>query len=193
MKKIIVATKNKNKVIEIAKILPEYEIITMEEAGIDVEIEENGTTFEENALIKAKTVKNMIQNAIVIADDSGLCVSCLDGQPGIYSARYGGHDLDYKIKNKMLIDEVNAKNTPDRSAKYVCSIACVDEEEHVFTAECYGEITNEQSGNNGFGYDPIFYLKEYKKTMAEISPEVKNEISHRAIALRMLKEYFNNK
>ncbi len=193
MKRIIVATKNKNKVIEIAKILPEYEIVTMEEAGIDIEIEEDGTTFEENALIKAKAVKEFVKDDIVIADDSGLCVTCLDGAPGIYSARYGGHELDYGIKNRMLIDEVNAKNTTDRSAKYVCSIACVDEEEHVFTGECHGEITKDPSGSNGFGYDPIFFVKEYNKTMAEISPKVKNEISHRAEALKMLKSYFKTK
>lgn len=186
--KIIAATKNQNKLREFGEILRGFEIISQEEAGIDIDVEETGTTFEENSMLKAKAIFEATGIA-AIADDSGLCVDALGGEPGIYSARYGGEDLDDSGRVKLLLE--NMKSVPDekRSARFVCVITLVDKK-GVITArgECEGKINYEPRGENGFGYDPVFYVEEYKKTMAEISPDEKNLISHRGKALKIFAE-----
>ncbi len=187
-KKFILATKNKNKAREFSQILgDEYEIITRDEAGLsDVEVVEDGLTFEENAIKKARAVY-AASGIPVIADDSGLCVTALGDAPGVYSARYAGKHGDDEANLNKVLAELEGKT--DRSAKFVCAIAFVEEySAKTFVGRCYGEITKEKKGENGFGYDPVFYIKEYKKTMAELSPEIKNKISHRAKACLALKE-----
>ena len=194
--KIIFATGNKNKMKEIRMILSDLgmEILYMKEVGIDVEVEEDGKTFEENAMIKAKAiagldkVKNM--NAIVMADDSGLEIDYLNKEPGIYSARYAGTDTSYDIKNSLLLSRMKGVPDEERTARFVCAIAAAFPDGEVITTEgtVEGRIGYEERGSNGFGYDPIFYLPEYKMSTAELSPELKNEISHRGRALRLMKE-----
>lgn len=190
MKKLIFATGNEGKMKEVRMILADlgYEILSMKEAGIDIEIEENGTTFEENAIIKAKAIMEMT-GELVLADDSGLEVDYLNKEPGIYSARYAGHDTPYSVKNQMIIDRL--KNVPDekRTARFVCAIAAVFPDKKVVTAQATmeGRIGYEIQGENGFGYDPIFYLPEFQCTSAQLTPEQKNEISHRGKALRKIR------
>lgn len=189
--KIIFATGNENKVKEIREILKGsgIEVITMKEAGIDVDIVEDGKTFEENALIKARTVMKAA-GFPALADDSGLSIDALDGAPGIYSARYLGHDTSYDVKNRHILDEL--KNVPDekRGARFTCAMALVlpDAREFVKTGVMEGRIAHDIAGANGFGYDPIFFLPEYGKTSAEISPAEKNSISHRGKALRAMEQ-----
>ena len=186
--KIIAATKNKNKLREFGEILRGFEIISQEEAGVDIEVEETGTTFEENSMLKAKAIFEATGIA-AIADDSGLCVDALGGAPGVYSARYGGEGLDDEGRVQLLLE--NMKNIPkgERSARFVCAITLVDKD-RIITArgECEGEIDYEPKGENGFGYDPVFYVEKYKKTMAQISPDEKNAISHRGKALGIFAE-----
>jgi len=191
LKKIIIATRNKGKALEFKKIMEGYEVITQEEAGIDVEVIETGATFEENALIKARAI-SLLSGEDVIADDSGLEVFCLDGRPGIYSARYGGEDADDNTKMKLLNNEIDESGSDDRSARFVSVIALVhaDGSEHTFRGECAGSIIREPKGDGGFGYDPIFYVEEYDQTFAQMPADLKNKISHRANALCKLKEYF---
>lgn len=185
---VIAATKNNGKLKELNRVMEDYDItlVSMKDADICVEIVEDGETFEENALIKARTL-HKITGKPVIADDSGLCVNCLGGRPGVYSARYGGEDLDYPSKMKMLIDEIKNQGTDDRSAYYACTIVYIDKDskEYVFYGRCDGEIAEAPRGEGGFGYDPIFIAKD-GKTMAELSDEEKDEISHRGKALRLL-------
>lgn len=191
MDKIIFATGNKDKLKEIRMILSGtgLEIISMKEAGVTGDIEENGTTFEENALIKARAVCSMT-GFPALADDSGLVIDALNGEPGVQSARYLGHDTSYDIKNNDLIRRLDGVPDEKRSARFVCAIACALPDGRSFTEEAAmeGRIGYEIRGENGFGYDPIFYLPEYGCTSAEISPEEKNRISHRGKALRAMKD-----
>ncbi len=189
MKSIILASNNKDKVKEVKEILKGYDIISMKEAGIDVDIEENGTTFEENALIKARAIMKLTDQ-ITMADDSGLEIDYLNKAPGVYSARFMGHDTSYDIKNKALIQKLEGVKESDRSGRFVCAIAVCfpDGREIVKRGTMEGLIAEEIKGDNGFGYDPIVYLPEYGKTSGELAPEEKNKISHRGKALALIKE-----
>lgn len=191
MKKIIFATGNQGKLKEIREILDmqDVEIVTMKEAGIDVPIIEDGTTFEENAIIKVKTIAAET-NEIVLADDSGLEIDYLNKEPGVYSARYAGEDTPYTIKNQMLIDRLEGVELEKRTARFVCVIAAALPDGTVITTRgtIEGYIGYEPAGENGFGYDPIFYVPEYNCTTAQLSMEQKNELSHRGKALRAMKE-----
>lgn len=191
MKKLIFATGNAGKMKEIRMILADmgYEILSMKEEGIDPEIIEDGTTFEENAVIKAKAVA-ALTDAIVLADDSGLEIDALNKEPGIYSARYMGEDTSYHVKNNNLIERLEGVPEERRTARFVCAIAAVlpDGKVLVTTGTIEGRIGYEEKGENGFGYDPIFYVPEYGCTSAELTEEQKNEISHRGKALRAMRE-----
>ena len=189
MKRIILASNNKDKVKEVKEILKGYDIISMKEAGIDVDIEENGTTFEENALIKARAIMKLT-GQITMADDSGLEIDYLNKAPGVYSARFMGHDTSYDIKNKALIQKLEGVKGSDRSGRFVCAIAVCfpDGREIVKRGTMEGLIAEEIKGDNGFGYDPIVYLPEYGRTSGELAPEEKNKISHRGKALALIKE-----
>ena len=198
MKKIVFATGNAGKMKEIREILADLpvEIYSMKEAGISVEIDENGKTFEENAKIKAQTVAGCTDgDMIVLADDSGLEVDALNGEPGVYSARYMGEDTPYTVKNNHIIELLKDVEGDDRSARFVCVIACVFPDGRSFTCRgvVEGQIGYSEKGENGFGYDPIFYVPELGCTTAELKPEDKNQISHRGRALtemyRKMKEY----
>lgn len=167
----------------------DVEILSMKEAGISVDIEENGTTFEENALIKANAVA-AYTDAIVLADDSGLEIDYLNKEPGVYSARYMGEDTSYTIKNQNLLDRLNGVPKEQRTARFVCANAAVlpDKETLVTRETIEGYIGFEPQGENGFGYDPIFYVDEYNCSTASLPPDKKNEMSHRGKALRAMKE-----
>ena len=192
MQTLIFATGNQNKVREIREILsdfPDVEILTMKEAGISADIVENGTTFEENARIKAEEISR-ISGKIVLSDDSGLEIDALNKEPGIYSARYLGEDTSYHIKNNALIERLEGVPDEKRTARFVCAVAAAipGRETLVVRGEMEGRIGYEEKGENGFGYDPIFFLPEYGQTSAEIPPEEKNRISHRGKALRAMRE-----
>lgn len=191
MKKIIFATGNAGKMKEIREILSdmEAEILSMSEAGIQADIVEDGTTFEENAVIKARTIAD-IANEIVLADDSGLEVDYLGKEPGIYSARYMGEDTSYEIKNQNILDRLSGVPKEKRTARFVCAIAAAlpGGEVMTVTETVEGYIGERPAGTNGFGYDPIFYVEEYGCTTAELTEEQKNAISHRGKALRAMKE-----
>lgn len=190
MKKLIFATGNENKMKEIRMILGDldYEILSMKEAGIDADIVEDGKTFEENAIIKATAISKL-SGCLVLADDSGLEVDYMDKMPGIYSARWMGEDTSYRIKNKAIIDKLEGVPDEKRTARFVCVIAAAFPDGRVVTKRgtIEGIIGYEERGENGFGYDPIFFLPEYGKTTAELSPEEKNQISHRGRALELIK------
>lgn len=190
MKKIIFATQNQGKVKEIKKILEglPVEVLTMEEAGIDIDIEENGTTFEENAVIKAEAL-TAYTDAIILADDSGLEIDCLNKEPGVYSARYLGKDTPYEVKNQIILDRIKDIQDEERTARFVCAIAAAGKNipTMVTLATIEGHIGHEAKGKNGFGYDPIFFINDFKKSTAELSAEEKNKISHRAKALEAMK------
>ena len=190
-KRIVFATGNAGKMREIREILSdlELEVVSMKEIGIDIPIEEDGITFEENALIKARAVAGQC-GEIVLADDSGLEVDYLNGDPGIYSARYMGEETPYSIKNAAIIERLAGVPDEKRTARFVCAIAAVfpDGQELVTLGEIQGRIDYEEKGKNGFGYDPIFYVPEFGKTTAELTDEEKNSISHRGRALRKMKE-----
>ncbi len=190
MRKIIVATCNQDKIKEIRGILAGdgIEYVSLEDEGLkDIDIKEDGSTFEENAVIKAKTVSEAT-GLMVLADDSGLEVDYLGGAPGIYSARYMGEDTPYTIKNNHIIEELKDAEGDERSARFVCAMACVFPDGRVITTEgkVEGRIAYEEKGGNGFGYDPIFYLPEKGCTTAQLKPEEKNAISHRGRALRAM-------
>lgn len=190
MTKIIVATGNQNKMKEIREIIKreDIEFVSLKDEGLqDIEIVEDGKTFEENAVIKAKTIAGITKN-IVIADDSGLEVDYLDKAPGVYSARYMGEDTPYTIKNNHIIELLKDAKGEERSARFVCVIACVMPDGETFTTRgtIEGRIGYEEKGENGFGYDPIFYLPERGCTTAELPSEQKNEISHRGRALKAM-------
>ena len=205
MKRVIFATGNENKMREVREILAELpvEILSMKEAGISSDPDENGETFEENALIKAKAVAEEVRRKksegllsfdtdhtqiTVMSDDSGLVIDALGGEPGIYSARYLGYDTDYNYKMEQIMKRM--ENVPDseRTARFVAAVAAIfpDGSEHVVRGTMEGVIARGIYGQNGFGYDPFFYLPEYGKTSAEITEEQKNEISHRGKALRAM-------
>ena len=193
MKKIIFATGNENKMKEIRMILADcgYEILSMKQAGINVDVVEDGSTFEENAIIKATAISKLAgEDCVVLADDSGLEVDYLNKEPGIYSARYEGVDTPYSIKNQIIIDRLAGVEGEARSARFVCAIAAAFPDGRVETRRgtIEGRIAFEPAGENGFGYDPIFYVPEFGKTTAELDPEEKNKVSHRGNALRMIKE-----
>lgn len=196
MNRIIFATGNEGKMREIREILKDlpYEVVSLKEAGIEADIEENGKTFEENAIIKAKTICEMSKE-IVLADDSGLEVDYLNKEPGIYSARYLGEDTPYSIKNKSIIDRLEGVEKSQRTARFVCAIAAAFPNGDVYTTRgtIEGYIGYEERGMNGFGYDPIVYVDELGKTTAELSMEEKNKISHRGNALRKMKEILGEK
>ena len=191
--RIIFATKNNHKMKEIREILDGrgYEILSMAEAGVDIDVVEDGTTFEENALIKSRTIRDYIGDAIVLSDDSGLEVDYLGGNPGIYSARWLGDDTSYDVKNTMLLNMMEGVPEEYRTARFVCALAAAfpDGTDKVVRGTIEGIIGYEIAGENGFGYDPIFFVPEYRCTTAEMTPEQKNEISHRGKALRMIAEY----
>lgn len=191
MKKIIFATGNEGKMKEIRRILadPQLEILSLKDAGIHADIDENGKSFEENAMIKAEAICKMT-GEIVLADDSGLEIDYLNKEPGIYSARYMGEDTSYHIKNANLIERLEGVPDEKRTARFVCAIAAVLPNGEVLHSEgtIEGIIGYEEQGENGFGYDPIFYLPQYGCTTAQLEPDVKNELSHRGKALRAIKE-----
>ena len=194
--KIIFATGNKGKIKEIQMILADLgvEVITMKEAGIEIDIEENGKTYEENALIKSRAVAGhsiaKASNSIVMADDSGLEIDYLNNEPGIYSARYLGEDTSYRIKNANLIERLEGVADEERTARFVCAIAAVlpDGREITTRGIIEGIIGYEEKGANGFGYDPIFYVPRFGRTTAELTEEEKNQVSHRGNALKLMKE-----
>ena len=193
---IIFATGNMDKMHEIKKIMGDLlingepvRIYSMKEKGIDIDIEENGSTYAENATIKAKAVAKLYPESIVLADDSGLEVDYLNKEPGIYSARYMGHDTPYHDKNMNIIERLQNAKGAERSARFVCSIAAVLPGGEVLTTTqtMEGRIANEERGANGFGFDPIFLIPPYENTSAEISEDEKNAISHRGKALREMR------
>ena len=189
--RIIFATGNEGKMREIRLILADLglPILSMKEAGAEPEIVENGATFGENAEIKARAVWNLTGD-IVLADDSGLEVDYIGGEPGIYSARYLGEDTPYEVKNRSIIERLKEAGGQERSARFVCNIAAMLPDGQVLHTEAVmeGLIAGEPAGEGGFGYDPILYLPQFGKTSAEITMEQKNEISHRGKALRAMKE-----
>lgn len=191
MKKIIFATGNEGKMKEIRDILSDMDVkvLSMKEAGINVDIVEDGTTFEENAIIKAKTICELC-GEITLADDSGLEIDYLNKEPGVYSARYMGEDTSYRIKNANLIERLEGVPDEKRTARFVCAVAAAFPGGSVKTVRetMEGCIGYEEKGENGFGYDPIFFLPEYGCTSAELSMEEKNKISHRGKALRAIKD-----
>ena len=196
---IMFATGNKDKVFEIKEILSDIgsigKVVSMKEAGIDIDIDENGSTFEENAMIKAsavfdEAVKRGMKDICVLADDSGLCVEALNGEPGIYSARYMGKETSYREKNANIISRVNNEGNGNRRAQFVCAIAAVfpDGTKKCVRGTMDGEIAYEEKGSNGFGFDPIFFIPSLNCTTAELKPSEKHAISHRGKALRMMKK-----
>lgn len=191
MRKLIFATGNQGKMKEIREILADMdvEILSMKEAEVDLDIQEDGVTFQENAIIKAKAVQEAT-GELTLADDSGLEIDYLNGEPGVYSARYMGEDTSYRIKNANLIERLEGVPMEQRTARFVCVIAAAFPDGRVETARATieGVIGYEERGQNGFGYDPIFYVPEYNCSTAELSPEQKNAISHRGKALRQMKE-----
>ena len=203
MDTIIFATGNKNKMIEIRMILADLgcKILSQKEAGIQADVVEDGQTFEENALIKATTIADIARkmpeykNAVVLADDSGLEIDALNKEPGIYSARYMGEDTSYDIKNQALIDRLEGVPDEKRTARFVCAIAAAlpDGSTEVVRGTMEGRIGYEITGENGFGYDPIFYLPQFGCSSAELEPAKKNELSHRGEGLRKMRKVLEEK
>lgn len=203
MDTIIFATGNKNKMIEIRMILADLgcRILSQKEAGIQADVVEDGQTFEENALIKATTIADIARkmpeykNAVVLADDSGLEIDALNKEPGIYSARYMGEDTSYDIKNQALIDRLEGVPDEKRTARFVCAIAAAlpDGSTEVVRGTMEARIGYEITGENGFGYDPIFYLPQFGCSSAELEPEKKNELSHRGEGLRKMRKVLEEK
>ena len=197
--RLIFATGNEHKMKEIREILDEskYEIISMKEAGVDIDIVEDGKTFEENALIKAKAVME-VTGQLTLADDSGLEIDALNGEPGIYSSRYLGEDTSYVKKNSVILERLKDVPEEKRSARFVCAVAAAfpDGQTKVIRGTMEGDRKSTRlnsshvsiKGENGFGYDPIFYLPQYGKYSAELSSDEKNAISHRGEALRRIRE-----
>lgn len=188
-KKIYVATNNNGKLKEIKAILPDFEVLAIKDLGFDFDVEEDGQTFAENSYKKAHALYKLTA-CRVIADDSGLCVDALDGAPGVYSARYAGEHGNDEENTRKLLEDMADLPDEKRTARFVCDICYIDEGGEVFHAygECGGYISRTPKGENGFGYDPVMYIPEYGKTMAELTPEEKNKMSHRAKALAVLKE-----
>lgn len=203
VRKIIFATGNEHKMVEIRMILEDLgaEILSQREAGIEADVVEDGATFEENALIKATEIAKAarkipgLEEAVVLADDSGLEIDYLNKEPGIYSARYMGEDTSYDIKNQTLIDRLEGVPDEQRTARFVCAIAAAfpDGSSEVSRGVMEGVIGYESAGENGFGYDPIFFLPEYGCTSAQLAPEKKNELSHRGEGLRKMRAILERK
>jgi XTP/dITP diphosphohydrolase len=195
MRKIIFATSNEGKMDEIRYILKgmDFKLLSLKDIGINVDIEENGKSFEENAIIKAEAISKMT-GEIVMADDSGLEVDYLDKAPGIYSARYLGEDTPYSVKNSYILNQLKNIRMDQRSARFICVIACSFPDSNTITRTgiIEGAIAEKISGSNGFGYDPIFLVPELKCTTAEMPVELKNQISHRGKALRAIKEVLSD-
>ena len=199
--RLIFATGNKGKMNEIREIMSDsVPVLSMAEAGVSTDVEEDGNSFMENSFIKARAVARTckekgIDDAIVLADDSGLVVDALNGEPGIYSARYLGEDTPYSIKNAKIIERLNGVKDEDRTARFVCAIACVMPDGREYSAEATyeGAIGYEERGEHGFGYDPIFYLPDRGVYSAELDPDEKNRISHRGKALQLMKEILADK
>ncbi len=191
MRRLIVATRNKGKIAEIGKLLEgmQFEVISMEQAGMQAEIEEIGYSFQENCLIKAKTIFDAI-GGVVLADDSGLEVEYLNGAPGIYSSRFAGENATDADRVRKLLRLMEGVPKEKRSARFVCAVTAILEDGTVLkdSAVCEGYIAEEPKGINGFGYDPVFFLPEMNMTMAEIGSDTKNKISHRAKALQLIKK-----
>ena len=191
MKRIIIATSNEGKMKEFRRLLAHknVEILSMHEAGIDIDIDENGTTFEENAAKKAEAIMRATGRA-TIADDSGLCVDYLDGAPGIYTARYAGENAGDGENLDKLLRALEGVPPQERTARFVCVIALAEpgKETRFFRGECRGRITQVKKGEGGFGYDPVFYTDQYARTLAELEPYIKNAISHRSAALRAFRD-----
>lgn len=185
--RFVLASNNERKLEELRQILSQmgHEVLSQREAGLNLTVEETGTTFEENARLKARGASDAL-GLPVIADDSGLMVDALDGAPGVYSARYGGEGLDDRGRNALLLKNMEGKE--NRSARFVCCICCrfPDGREITARGECPGQILEGPRGKDGFGYDPVFYMPEYGKTMAEMTPMEKNAVSHRGRALERL-------
>ena len=191
-KRIVFATGNKDKMKEIRMIMEDLNlpILSMKEAGVEKEIIEDGTTFQENALIKAKAIAELLPDDIVMADDSGLEIDYLNKEPGIYSARYMGEHTSYDIKNNHILKRLKGVPKEQRTARFVCAVAAVfpGGKSIVVNGTMEGRIADHIAGENGFGYDPIFWLDDYGCTSAEISPEEKNSLSHRGKALRAVRQ-----
>lgn len=196
MKKLIIASNNGHKIREIKDILREFplEIVSLKEAGIDVDVEENGNTFMDNAYIKASEIFKLRQDCMVLSDDSGLMVDSLHGAPGVFSARFAGEHGNDKKNNEKLLKLLEGKQGEDRKARFVSAIVLIAGESKVLKVqgEIEGYIAKEEKGTREFGYDPLFYVPEYNMTFAEMSDEEKNKISHRARALDKLKKQLEN-
>jgi XTP/dITP diphosphohydrolase len=191
--KIILATFNKHKVYEISQLIgsTDIELLSLEDICYDEEIIEDGKSFIENALIKAETIYNKYKIP-TLADDSGICIDALDGEPGIHSARFAGENTSSTNKNRIIIDLLKGKE--NRNAHYTCALAYIDEKEKFIVEKyCHGKIIDKETGDEGFGYDPIFFIESYNKTLAEISLEQKNKISHRGQAFREFKKHIEYK
>lgn len=189
MKRLIVASNNAHKLKEIRQILGDrFEVLSLKDVGLEIEVEETGSTFEENALIKAKAVYEL-SGMYALSDDSGLCVDCLGGAPGVYSARYSGEGANQESNNKLLIE--NMRGTTERGAKFVSSVVLYFGDNNYICGkgEVYGKILEAPKGNNGFGYDPLFFSSDLNKTFAEASDDEKNSVSHRK---RALEDLINN-
>lgn len=190
MRRLIVASNNAKKIKEIKQILGKYqiEVVSLKEAGIDIDVEEDGNTFIENSYKKASEIYKVVKGSMVLADDSGLSVDCLNGAPGIYSARFAGEHGNDKKNNEKLLDLLKDKKDEERKAKFICAIALIinDNKTVKVQGEIEGRIIDKERGSNGFGYDPLFYIPEYKMTFAEMDSELKNSISHRAKALKKI-------
>ncbi len=191
--KLVLASKNPHKLKELGDILSELgvEVLLESEAGVDVEVEETGTTFEENALLKARAVCEA-SGLSAVADDSGLCVDALNGAPGVYSARYGGEGLSDTDRYRLLLE--NMRGQLDRRCRFVSAICCAFPNGDTVTArgECAGTLAYAPKGADGFGYDPVFFVPGLKKTFAELTPQEKNAVSHRGAALREFKVELEN-
>lgn len=195
MRTIIAASNNTNKIHEIKAILSDlnYKVLSLNEAGIEISPEETSTTFEGNALIKARAAANHTKFP-VIADDSGLIVDCLNGLPGVKSKRFAGENASDEENNLYLIKKLKDTNSKFYTAHFVCAIALIDSKgnETIYNGNCDGEIVTKAMGTNGFGYDPYFYIPKFKKTMAQLTSDEKNSISHRGNALEKLKNYLES-
>lgn len=196
MKKLIIASNNAHKIKELKDILKDFpiEVMSLKEAGIDVEVEENGTTFMENAYIKASEIFKLRKDCMVLSDDSGLMVESLGGAPGVYSARFSGEHGNDKKNNEKLLKLLEGKQSEDRKAKFVSAIVLIADASQIVKVqgEIEGYIALKESGTREFGYDPLFYVPDYNKTFAEMSDEQKNKISHRARAMEKLKDELKN-
>ncbi|MBC8060370.1 MAG: XTP/dITP diphosphatase [Clostridiaceae bacterium] len=190
MKKLIVASNNEHKIIEIKQMLSgfPFEVISLKQANIDVDVEETGTTFEENSYIKAKEIFKLTKDCLVLSDDSGLMVDSLDGAPGVYSARFAGEHGNSKKNNEKLLLMLQGKSLEERKARFVCVLVLIIDKDKIVSVrgEVEGYIAESESGKDGFGYDPLFYVPEQRMTFAEMGGDLKNSMSHRGRALEKL-------